>query len=89
MKGSQVSDWKVGETLPPGKLKWDAGLLQLEFYCGATVVAEGPASLEILDDSRVVCHSGRIRAHVPEPARGFAVLAPTVELVDLGTEFGI
>ena len=32
---------------------------------------------------------GRLRAHVPEQARGFAVLAPTFELVDLGTEFGL
>lgn len=89
LRGDPAVDWTAGETIPPGMLQWDAGLLQLEFYCGATVVAEGPACLEILDDSRVVCHSGRIRAHVLEPARGFAVLAPTVELVDLGTEFGM
>lgn len=89
LQGKQTANWVVGETIPPGVLQWDAGLLQLEFYGGATVVAEGPASLEILDDSRVLCRSGRLRVHVPEPARGFAVLAPTVELVDLGTEFGI
>ncbi|TWU44238.1 FecR protein [Novipirellula aureliae] len=89
LQGAQTVDWAVGETIPPGLLEWSAGLLQLEFYCGATVVAEGPASLEILDDSRVICRSGRLRVHVPEPARGFAVLAPTVELVDLGTEFGV
>jgi len=83
------ADWVTGETIPPGTLEWDSGLLQLEFYCGATVVAQGPASLEILDDSRLLCRSGRLRAHVPPPARGFTVLAPTVELVDLGTEFGI
>ena len=87
--GEHTADWVTGKTIPPGTLEWDAGLLQLEFYCGATVVAEGPASLEILDDSRVVCRSGRLRAYVPPPARGFTVLAPTVELVDLGTEFGI
>ena len=89
LQGEHTADWVTGKTIPPGTLEWDGGLLQLEFYCGATVVAEGPASLEILDDSRVVCRSGRLRAHVPPPARGFTVLAPTVELVDLGTEFGI
>lgn len=87
--GDDVSDLVPGATIPPGKLAWEVGLIQLEFYGGATVIAEGPAALEILDDSRVICHSGRLRAHVPEPARGFVVLAPTVELVDLGTEFGI
>ena len=89
LKGENTTGWQVGATIPPGALVWDAGLLQLEFYGGATVVAEGPAEIEILDESRVICRSGRLRAHVPEPARGFAVLAPSFELVDLGTEFGL
>ena len=89
LRGEKSADWATGATIPPGTLSWDAGLLQLEFYCGATVVVEGPARLEILDDSCVICRSGRLRAHVPREARGFTVLAPTVELVDLGTEFGM
>lgn len=80
---------RVGDSISPGSLAWDEGLLQLEFYCGATVVVEGPAEIEVLDESRVVCRLGRLRAHVPEPARGFVVLAPSIELVDLGTEFGL
>lgn len=87
--GKTTENWRVGQTLPPGSMAWDAGLVQLEFYGGATVVVEGPAEIEILDESQVVCRLGRIRAHVPEPARGFAVLAPSFELVDLGTEFGL
>lgn len=89
LQGDNATNWRVGETIPPGLMAWDAGLVQLEFYCGATVVVEGPAEIEILDQSRVVCRLGRLRAHVPEPARGFAVLAPSFELVDLGTEFGL
>ncbi|MCM2372664.1 LamG domain-containing protein [Aporhodopirellula aestuarii] len=89
LQGAASANWQIGGTIPPGLMKWDSGLLQLEFYGGATVVAEGPAEIEILDESRVVCKSGRIRARVPEPARGFAVVAPTVELVDLGTDFGL
>jgi len=89
LKGATTANWRVGQTIPPGSMAWDAGLLQLEFYGGASIVAEGPAEIEILDESRVVCRLGRLRAHVPEPARGFAVLAPSFELVDLGTEFGL
>lgn len=89
LTGKATRDWRVGQTIPPGSMAWDAGLLQLEFYGGATVVVEGPAEIEILDESRVVCRLGRLRGHVPEPARGFAVLAPAFELVDLGTEFGL
>lgn len=89
LQGPTTTDWRVGETIPPGTMAWDEGLLQLEFYGGATVVVEGPAELEIIDESRVVCLLGRLRAHVPELARGFVVLAPSFELVDLGTEFGL
>lgn len=89
LQGNAPKNWVVGETIPPGTMSWDTGLVQLEFYCGATVVVEGPADIEILDEFRVVCKKGRLRAHVPEPARGFAVLAPSFELVDLGTEFGL
>ncbi|TWU38709.1 FecR protein [Novipirellula aureliae] len=89
LEGATTKDWRVGQTVSPGLMAWDAGLMQLEFYGGATVVAEGPARIEILDESRIVCQWGRLRAHVPEPARGFAVLAPSFELVDLGTEFGL
>lgn len=87
--GEGVTELEVGETIPPRVIEWDAGVIQFEFYSGATVVVEGPAEIEIVDESRVVCRSGRLRAHVPEAARGFAVLAPTFELVDLGTEFGL
>ena len=89
LKGTTTNNWHIGQTIPPGLMTWDAGLLQLEFYGGASVVVEGPAEIELLDESRLICRLGRLRAHVPEPARGFAVLAPSFELVDLGTEFGL
>jgi len=82
-------NWQIGQTIPPGSIAWEAGLVQLEFYCGATVIVEGPAHLEILDESKVVCRLGRLWAHVPEPARGFSILAPSLELIDLGTQFGL
>ncbi|MEW4489925.1 LamG-like jellyroll fold domain-containing protein [Thalassoglobus sp. JC818] len=89
LSGTGTDHWEVGETIPPGSMAWESGLLQLEFYCGATVVIEGPADIEILDESQVICRKGRLRAHVPKPARGFSVIAPSFELVDLGTEFGL
>lgn len=89
LKGASTNDWRVGQTIPPGPMTWDVGLLQLEFYGGATVVVQGPAEIEVLDESRMICRVGRLRAHVSEPARGFAVLSPAFELVDLGTEFGL
>lgn len=53
------------------------------------MVVEGPAVLEFVNADRLICDRGRLRAHVPRQAEGFAVVSPNVELVDLGTEFGM
>ncbi|UUO09000.1 LamG domain-containing protein [Blastopirellula sp. J2-11] len=87
--GANTATWHEGSTLIPQTLVWDKGVLQLEFYSGATVVAEGPASLEIVDPSHIICHFGKLRANIPEPAQGFTILSSTMEVVDLGTEFGM
>ncbi len=79
----------AGASLLPGTLKFSEGLVQIEFYSGAQVIVEGPAELELITAYRADCRSGRIRARVPPQARGFSVLTPTFELVDLGTEFGM
>jgi len=89
VRGVGTASWKEGETVSPQRLTWDAGLIQLEFYSGATVVVEGPASVEIVDAKNLYLHSGKLRANIPKPAQGFTILAPTLELVDLGTEFGM
>ena len=78
LEGGKTSTWHVGQTVPPGTMTWDAGLLQLEFYGGATVVAEGPAEIEILDESRVVCRLGRLRAHVPRAGTWICRACPLV-----------
>jgi hypothetical protein len=80
---------QVGSSVSPGKVELESGLIQLEFYRGAVVVVEGPAVLEFVNADRLICHRGRLRAHVPSQAEGFAILSPNVELVDLGTEFGM
>jgi hypothetical protein len=79
----------VGATVPPGPLRLQAGLVQLEFYSGAALVIEGPADLELLATNRLRCRSGKVRATVPPQAHGFTILSATTELVDLGTEFGM
>ena len=80
---------RAGNILSAGRLQLTSGLAQLEFYSGARVILEGPADLELVSTNRAVCHSGRIRAWVPPQARGFQVVSPEFELIDLGTEFGM
>lgn len=80
---------RAGTILSPGRLQLSRGLAQLEFYSGVRLIIEGPADVELVSANRAVCHSGRIRAWVPPQARGFQVVSPEFELVDLGTEFGM
>ncbi len=80
---------QIGSSVSPGKVSLTSGLIQLEFYRGAVVVVEGPAELEFVSADRLICRRGRLRAHVPPQAIGFEVVSPNVELVDLGTEFGM
>jgi len=79
----------VGEAVPAGLFSLRSGLAQIEFFSGAAVIVEGPAELELESAWRVVCHSGRLRAFVPEPAQGFTIVTPEYEAVDLGTEFAL
>lgn len=79
----------VGDILRRGRLRLKSGVVRVEFYCGATVILEGPADLELVAIDQAVCHNGKLRAWVPPHARGFRVITPEVELIDLGTEFGL
>ncbi|MEM6777984.1 MAG: LamG-like jellyroll fold domain-containing protein [Planctomycetota bacterium] len=78
-----------GEVLPDGRLAFSQGLVEIDFFCGATLIVEGPADLQIRSDWSVGVSQGRLRASVPPAARGFVVNAAGSEIVDLGTEFAL
>ncbi|MGB7328562.1 MAG: LamG-like jellyroll fold domain-containing protein [Rubripirellula sp.] len=89
-KWDQSADkFAVGDALSPGRVRIDSGFAQIEFFCGATVVLEGPAELEMQSSTMARFRSGRLRAQVPPAARGFQILVDDLKVVDLGTEFGI
>lgn len=78
-----------GDVLAPGVLKFEQGIAEIDFFCGATIVVEGPAELDLESDWSVRFLSGRMRASVPPAARGFVVKAADSEIIDLGTEFAL
>ncbi|MHC4875319.1 MAG: LamG-like jellyroll fold domain-containing protein [Planctomycetota bacterium] len=80
---------ELGDALPPGRLALDSGYAQVEFFCGATVVLEGPAKLDLQSPLLARVVSGRLRAQVPPAARGFSLEVDDMTVVDLGTEFGL
>ena len=79
----------IGDALSPGSFSIMEGLAQVEFFCGATVILEGPAKLEIKSPNLARVHQGNLRAIVPPAARGFSIEVEDMKVVDLGTEFGL
>ncbi|MCC9601890.1 FecR domain-containing protein [Stieleria sp. JC731] len=80
---------EVGDALQAGRFSMVSGIAQIEFFCGASVVVEGPAELDLENPMLAKLHRGRLRAQVPPAARGFSVDVAEMKVVDLGTEFGI
>lgn len=73
----------------PCRLEFEEGLVQVEFFCGATMILEGPAKFDILGPKKGYIYNGSLRVSVPEQAIGFTIESNTVDVEDLGTEFGM
>jgi hypothetical protein len=80
---------QTGAPLPAGRLVLKAGVAQIEFYSGATVILEGPADFRLDSASQAYCTLGKLRVSVPPQAQGFTVGSPALDLIDRGTEFGM
>jgi hypothetical protein len=81
---------KFGDTLRPGeRLRLSRGVLQLTYETGAKVVLEGPVDMVMTTAIEAKLSAGKIAAAVPRFARGYTIMTPTAEVVDLGTEFGV
>jgi hypothetical protein len=79
-----------GSTLYAGQeLNLAAGLVEVTFIDGAQVVLEGPTRFEVRDTDLAELYEGRLAATVPERARGFEIATNGLNVVDLGTEFGM
>ncbi len=78
-----------GMMLSPGHLHLTSGMVKIEFFSGATLLAEGDVKLDIRSAWEAACEQGQVRVRVPPPAQGFRFHAPGMNLVDLGTEFGV
>jgi hypothetical protein len=69
------------------RLELARGFAEITFDCGAQVVLEGPASFELKSAWEADLGRGTLKASVPPQALGFRISNPSVEVVDLGTEF--
>ena len=95
LSGARDCRW-AGVSLPPGaelrrgqRIELQSGFAEITFDCGAQITLEGPASLDLGSAWDAVLHRGTLKANVPHEAIGFRVSNPSVEVVDLGTEFSM
>ncbi|MCC6512063.1 MAG: FecR domain-containing protein [Pirellulaceae bacterium] len=74
-----------------GRHTWsiDTGTLELLTDRGARIVIEAPADFRFESEARLHLTRGRLTADVPDQARGFCVITPSGEAVDLGTRFAM
>ena len=79
----------LGSSLAPGKYELRKGVAQFEFHSSARMSVKGPALVEIVSAFSVTLHTGILRAHAPEQARGFTVSTTQVKVVDRGTDFTV
>lgn len=80
---------RLGAPLEPGRFRLDSGLAQIVFYNGARVAIEGPTVIQIKSSAEAILDDGKLTAEVPPQARGFRVIAPRLDVTDLGTSFGL
>lgn len=87
--GSAQRSLADGALIPPGRLRLESGIAHLELFSGVTVVIEGGAEFELVSPMDLDLRQGKLRARVPEAAKGFRVRTQGGQLVDLGTEFAL
>ena len=84
-----VQELAVGTVLTDQWHQIKAGMLELLTPDGARMVIEAPAEFRFESAQRMHLTRGRVAADVPPSAKGFTVVTPSGEAVDLGTKFGV
>ncbi|MCE9553362.1 MAG: FecR family protein, partial [Planctomycetes bacterium] len=71
------------------ELRLTSGLAEICFASGASVILEGSSTFMPQSNNSGRLLQGKLAAHVPPPAEGFAVHTERATITDLGTEFGV
>lgn len=89
VKDAGVSELARGVALKREMHVMNAGAVELLTARGARLVIEAPAEFRFESAQRLHLPRGRISADVPPAAKGFTVVTPSGDAVDLGTRFGV
>lgn len=75
--------------LTPGMIQLDKGMTRIDFQNGPSVTLKGPARLEVVNRNSAHLHRGVLTASVRAEVSDFKLSAESLELVDLGSSFGL
>lgn len=79
-----------GVVMEPGsRLQISQGTVELRFASGVRSVVQAPADVTLHEDDTLYMREGVAWFHVPAEAVGFQVKTSDLDIVDLGTEFGV
>jgi hypothetical protein len=79
-----------GLELAPGEvLDLVKGNARISLAAGVELVIDAPARAILLSSTQCKLAAGRLYANVSPSAVGFTISVPTMDVVDLGTEFGV
>lgn len=78
-----------GAGLSTGTLALTEGMATIRFASGATVTLEAPSVLVVESAMKCRLVEGSVVADVPESAHGFTIDTAQMEVIDLGTRFGV
>ncbi len=87
--GIGVTELQSGTALRAETHQIAAGIIQLVTSRGVHIVIEAPAEFRFETAQRLKITRGRLSAEVPPAAKGFTVVTPSGDVVDLGTRFGV
>ena len=77
------------DVLEGARLTLLSGVAQLDMVGGAAVVIEGPTDLELTGPDALRLKQGKTAVRIADGGQSFVVDTPTMQVIDLGTEFGV
>ncbi|MFC4992127.1 LamG-like jellyroll fold domain-containing protein [Rubritalea tangerina] len=83
-QGDQVYQLEKG-----ARVSIEQGSMELSFRNGVRSVVNGPAQFTLVEEDKLELSEGVAWFQVPAQAVGFTVRTESMEVVDLGTEFGV
>ncbi|MCX7430946.1 MAG: FecR domain-containing protein [Planctomycetia bacterium] len=80
---------RLGDSLAPGTVRINAGVMQVTLRNGVVITLQGPASLDLIDEHKAFLASGGVVVKVPKGMSGFRLDTASTRVLDLGTEFAV